>query len=511
MTVSAHTPLGEFIGINHDGCLEFRGVPYAEPPIGVARFKAPEPLLPLEEPYDASYFRDSALQPSVPIFDIKDCSEDCLYLNIYTPACDQAQRPVLVWFHGGCYTAGSGTQALYNGGSLALQGDLVVVTLNFRIGALGYLYLNDLLPADSGVTTNNGLRDQIEALRWIRDNIAAFGGNPNQITLCGASSGAMSISALLASPPAQGLFHRAILQSGAADQCLTRDEATEVTQRFLDAAKIDPTQPESLWQLPTKTILDAQQQCQKMVIDRGIYGQTVPQIGMSLVPMVDGDVLPTTPIAALQRGSASQLPIMVGCTRDEWNFFLHATGIENLPWHQDTSDLDKLSLIKRCEQNLPGMGEHVANLYQKLVHQTRSSASFSDIYSAFEGDRVFRIPSLRIAESHARHGNKVYLYQFNWDAGLFGACHASDLPFVFGNTETIGQVLTGGGPKAEKLSNIVQSCWIAFIRSSDPSTDRVGTWPSYADEQPQVMVFDQEVELQQDPFDSVRGLWHGIL
>ncbi len=511
MSASVVTPYGEIFGIDHEDCQEFRGIPYAEQPIGVSRFKAPEPLLPFDEPFRADRFSDAAPQEIIDVFGITKTSEDCLYLNIWTPACDDKKRPVMIWFHGGAYSTGAGSQRLYNGQTLAVRGDVVVVTINFRLGVLGYLFLNDLIPESYGVSANNGLLDQLEALKWVKTNIENFGGDSNQITLFGESSGAMSIATLMATPAAQGLFNRVILQSGAADQTLTRDEATAVAKTFLEVTDVNPNQPEKLWQLTPQAIIQAQQRCLALTIERGVYSQSVPQTGMTLLPVVDGVTLPLSPAVALQKGQVAHIPMMVGCTRDEWNFFLRVPGAEKLQWRYDTKSLDKLALIQLCEQNLPGMGERAANLYEKVVKKRKPEANYCDVFSKFEGDRFFGIPSLRMAEYQSQFSDQVYFFQFNWDRGLFGACHASDIPFVFGNTETVGQFLTGGGQQASRLSTIVQSCWTAFARSSNPSTDRVGSWSPFTADSRKVMIFDETCAMEDDPFAETLPLWKGIL
>lgn len=511
MSASVTTQCGEILGLQHQDHQEFRGIPYAEQPIGVARFKAPEPLLAFDEPYQATCFKDSAPQEEIPLFGINETSEDCLYLNIWTPNSDDKKRPVLVWIHGGAYVTGSGSQSLYDGKNIATKGDMVVITLNYRLGALGYLYLNDLLP-DLDVSPNNGLLDQIEALKWIKENIIHFGGNPQDVTLAGESAGAMSIATLLACPMASGLFHKVILQSGAADQALTRAEANEITTTFLKAAEVSMDHPEKLWQLSTQQIVKAQRECLKMSYDRGTYNQPVLQKGMTLLPVMDGEVLAQSPLSSLTRGDSKNIPMMIGCTRDEWNFFMKMPGAEGMIPSAKTKDMDKLTLIKLCERDLPGMGERAANLYEKIVQQDNPGAGYGDIYSAFESDRMFRIPSLRIAEAQCEHNPEVYFFQFEWSESLFGACHASDIPFVFGNTdEGAGRMLTGGGDKAKKLSSIVQSCWIAFARSSDPATDLVGKWPKFTKDTPNAMIFDQKIRIKEDPFVGVREIWERIL
>lgn len=508
------TAAGQIQGLEHHDYHEFRGIPYAQPPVGRQRFAPPQPLEPWEGVRKADRFGDASVQEETSLFGIGHTSEDCLHLNVWTPCSDDQARPVMVWIHGGAYVTGSGAQLIYRGRDLARNGNVVVVTLNYRLGALGFLHLADRLGPDVGVSNNLGLQDQVAALRWVKQNIAAFGGDPDQITLFGESAGAMSIAALITMPSAQGLFQRAILQSGSGDMVLTRDEANQVADTFLAAAGVSPDDPEALWSLDKRQILKAQAVCNQVAIDRGLHRQSVPHRGMALVPMIDGDLLPQAPITALQGGAASGIPLLVGATRDEWNLFLHTPG----PQGEDSlaktryKDLDKAGLIKVCERDLPGLGEKSANHYEQVALQRNADASYLDMYSAFESDRVFRIPTIRLAEAQSQHSSHVYHYSLDWDKGVFGACHAADIPLVFGNvTSGLGQFLTGGCSGAQKLSAIMQGCWIAFARSGNPATDSVGAWPGYNAEQRLVMCFDELCQVADDPHRDSRRFWDGIL
>ncbi|MDX1694167.1 MAG: carboxylesterase/lipase family protein [Ketobacteraceae bacterium] len=513
MSIIVETSLGKLKGIRHEDFMEFRGVPYAKPPTGERRFKAPEPLEPWEKVRNANRFSDACLQEEISMFGIGNTSEDCLYLNIWTPACDDRQRPVLVWIHGGGYATGSGAQLIYRGRDLARNGDVVVVTINYRLGALGFLHLEGLIDDSYGVSNNNGLRDQMAALAWVKEHIHHFGGNGDEVTVMGESAGGMSVATLLACPSAASFYKRAIIQSGSGDHVLTRSDAGKVTTTFLKAAAIDPDSPEKLWQLDNKQLLKAQRACHSIVINRGVHRQTVTQIGMAFMPLVDGELLPQTPLSAIDDGAAAGIPLLVGYTRDEWNLFLHIPGPDGSTLAQKKyQDLDKPGLIDLCERGLPGLGEKTANLYEQVVRSANPDADYIDMYSAFETDRMFRIPSLNIAAAQSKHNNQVYAFSFQWDKGIFGACHAVDIPFVFGGVASgMGQILTGGGEQARKLSDRVQACWIAFARSGNPGTDEVGAWPGYDTKSRQVMIFDEEIRVESDPASKTREHWEGIL
>lgn len=513
MSIIVETEQGSLKGIDKGDYQEFRGIPYAKPPLGKLRFKAPESPEPWEGVYNANRFSDACPQEEISIFGIGNTSEDCLALNIWTPAVDDKKRPVMVWLHGGGYLTGAGSQLIYRGRDLARNGDVVVVTINYRLGALGFLHLEGIIDDAYGACNNNGLLDQIAALRWIQKNIAAFGGDGEEITLFGESAGAMSVATLLACPAAKGLFKRAILQSGSGDHVLTKKDAKKITKTFLKAAEVNPKEPEKLWQLDQNQIIKAQRACSKIVIDRGQHRQPVTQIGMAFMPLVDGDLLPQAPISALEDGEAAEIPLLIGYTRDEWNLFLHTPGPDGASLAKTKyKDLDKLGLINLCERGLPSLGEKTANLYEQVLRSHNPEADYIDMYSAFETDRMFRIPSLRLAAAQSQHSDQVYAFGFSWDRGVFGACHAVDIPFVFGGVESgVGQILTGGGEDSKKLSEKVQACWIAFARSGNPGTDAVGAWPNYQTKTRPVMIFDTDVRVESDPARETREHWEGIL
>lgn len=521
MTATVETHLGVLQGIQRTNHLEFRGIPYAQPPVNEKRFQAPQPLEPWEGVKRADRFGDASIQENISLFGVGNISEDCLYLNVWAPALQEHsennKRPVMVWIHGGSYTSGSGSQLIYRGRELCENGDMVVVTINYRLGVLGFLDLTHHFSSDLPVSSNNGLLDQIAALNWVKDNILAFGGDPEQVTVFGESAGAMSIAALMASPLSQGLFSRAILQSGSGDHVLTKDEAIDVADCFLQETGISSDDPDALFNLTTKQIIQAQKKCLSLSFNRGTQQQAVPQYGMTLVPVIDGHILPTTPIRAIEKGAASNIALMVGATRDEWNLFLHTPGPDGESLAKTRyKDLNKSELIKICERDLPGLGEKSANLYEKIIQDRGNSdtppGTTLDMYSAFESDRMFRIPTLRLAEAQSLHRDDVFVFEFEWDKGVFGACHAVDIPFIFGSTQGgFGQILTGGSEKAVELSGTVQSCWIAFARSGNPGTDRVGQWPGYSIHNRKVMCFNENSQLIDDPQRNTRDHWDGIL
>src|SRR3712207_215533 len=264
MASTVMTAVGEVAGELGDGVHVFRGIPYARPPVGELRFRPPQPPEPWAGARPATAFGSIAMQSPSPLENLfgaaerPSMSEDCLYLNIWTPGLDGARRPVMVWIHGGAFVTGSGSTPWYDGTRFAARGDVVVVTLNYRLGAFGFLHLADLIGESFVGSGNAGILDQAAALAWVRDNIAAFGGDPENVTIFGESAGAMSVGTLLALPAARGLFQRAILQSGAASNAMSRERANEVAGRLLEALGIPREKSETIRDVPARDLLAAQ-------------------------------------------------------------------------------------------------------------------------------------------------------------------------------------------------------------------------------------------------------------
>ncbi|HMC53331.1 MAG TPA: carboxylesterase family protein, partial [Acidimicrobiales bacterium] len=311
------TRCGKLEGVERDGVRVFRGIPYARPPVGPRRFRAPQPAEPWTGVRDASKAGPAApqvpgpteqLMPGPPL----DTDEDCLTLNVWTPAAAGAQpRPVLVWIHGGGFLTGSGSLPIYNGRFLAARGDVVVVTINYRLGALGFLSHPALRDEESGAAGNWGLLDQIAALRWVRENIDAFGGDPGNVTVFGESAGAMSVGTLMGTPAAVGLFRRAIMESGS-PAATPAEEAAGTAESLLRAAGCNRIDSEGARALPLGALLEAQQD---------LWARRGPGVGLPLQPALDGAVLERDPSEAIADGLSSGVPVITGTNRDEWEMF----------------------------------------------------------------------------------------------------------------------------------------------------------------------------------------------
>ena len=506
MTVTIQTVSGKVAGVRDDGVEIFRGVPFARPPLGKLRFRAPVPPERWEGVRDASEFGGSAPQGRIeldvlPGMDVGRQSEDCLYLNVYTPVADDAQRPVLVWIHGGAFVIGSGSQVLYDGAPLARRGDVVVVTVNYRLGTLGFLHLADLCGEAIGTNPNAGILDQVAALEWVRDNIAQFGGDPANVTIFGESAGGMSVGTLLGLPAARGLFRRAIPQSGAAHNAASRETASKVAELYLGELGVAPADAEKLRELPCEELLEAQGRLLQRLQQEPIEGAA-----LTLGPVVDGDALTKRPIDAIREGSARGVDILVGTNRDEWRLFA--------AMDPEILTLDDAKLLKDVEQRVPsrdGSGTSHASLLIEAYRKARegkAGTSPQGLFCAIETDRIFGIPAVRLADAQVAEGERVYAYLVTWESpllgGMLGACHAVELPFVFGTLEH-AELFAGSGPDAKSLEARIMDAWLAFARDGDPG------WEPYDTERRATMFLGRECEVVSAPFEDERRAWDGVI
>jgi para-nitrobenzyl esterase len=433
----ARTSFGVLRADSGGDVLVFRGVPYAAAPTGDLRWSPPQPTPAWTDIRDATAFGPIAPQDIAPERLAKrglTMDEDCLTLNVWTPAADSAGRPVLVFLHGGGQAQGHGSAPLFDGSRLARRGDLVVVTVNFRLGALGALYAPERLGPGS---TNIAMRDQIQALRWVREEIGGFGGDPATVTIMGQSSGAVAIAAMLATWC--DLFDRAILQSGGLERVRSTEAAAAVAKRFF--AELGEVADPAVEQ-----ILAAQ---------RRVPTGFVPPEG-PFHPCVDGDVLPEHPLVSALRAPMPPIPILAGTTRDEWRIFDAA-----LP----DAEFSETHVRARAVALL-GEGRDVdaaLDAYRADHDQLR------DLASALVTDYHFTAPTEQFVGAHASRGNPVFRYELQWPSPRenLGAHHDTCLPLVFGTT-SVAPALVGDGSAAQRMSQIVQDAWITFIRGGDP-------------------------------------------
>lgn len=461
---------GRLRGVERDGVLAFLGIPYAAPPVGPLRFAPPAPPEAWAGEREASAFGPAAPQEPdgivarLGLFPDGAQDEDCLSLNVWTPAVD-GRRAVMVWLHGGAFVGGAAGVPLYDGARLAREGGVVVVTLNYRVGALGFLALG---PG----RTNVGLLDQVAALRFVQRHAAAFGGDPARVTVFGESAGAGSLCAHLAMPRARGLFARGIVQSGAPAGVLSVGEAGERAGKLLGKLGLGPGDAERLASVPLADLLDAQAR----TLAEGPFAK-----GMLFMPVVDGEVLPRAPLDAVADGAARAVELVVGTTREEMHLFrLNGLG-ERIP---DAA----LPLVLAAQ--LAGEVAEPAAAAERLVAGTRrllaargEDTSAPAVFYALQTELGLRWPSIRLAEAHAARQPGTWMYLFTWpspmEGGALRACHALDLPFTFGTLGAPGMAaFAGSGPAAEQLSATLRAAWTGFARDGDPSPPGL-PWPRY--------------------------------
>ena len=494
---------GKVRGRHKDGVALFAAIPFAAPPVGGRRFAPAEPHPGWSDVRDATRFGAVAPQ-GVGATDAlvggkePDWNEDCLFLNVQTPALDGARRPVMVWIHGGGFTSGAGSVPWYNGARFVTNGDVVVVTINYRLGAFGWLYFGHRDPTLMA-SGNAGLSDQIAALRWVRDNIAAFGGDPDNVTIFGESAGAMSVATLMGTPAAAGLFHKAIAQSGAAHHTQQPDSAAEMTDRIMAALAV--TSVPELVDVPARALLDVQLSTSAEVAKERASSAESTGLGLPFSPVVDGVMLPNAPLDAIARGLSASVPLLTGTNLDEWNLFGLAA----------RSPADDDAIMRRLARIVEDPHE-VAATYQRAGNGADRGA----LWSAIMTDRVFRIPAIRLAEAQASHRpHETFMYQFDWASSAFGgrlgSCHALEIPFAFDNLHQPGVAFFTGTEPPQSLATAMHKAWVAFAHNGRPDHDGLPPWPAYDTGQRATMHFDVSCCIRNDPAPERRAAWEGAL
>lgn len=505
--VVVRTRQGSLSGRRRHGVTIFRGIPYAASTAGSLRFAAPREPPSWDGIRTADSFGPVCWQGSDGLTSLISktanvCDEDCLRLDIVTPGCDDSRRPVMVWIHGGGFENGSGSIPWYDGTSFATRGDVVVVTINYRLGAFGFLHLDAALAEAYPTSGINGILDQIAALEWVRANIVAFGGDPDNVTVFGESAGAMSIGTLLAIPAARGLFHRAILQSGAADNVLEPHVAAEVTAMFI--AELGVGSQEELLEIEPSLIIEAQQRVTRSFLaDPGRLGGGRFTLAMPFQPVIDGVRLPTHPLEAIRAGSASGIDVIIGTNAEEWKLF-HLLG---------NTTLDEERLSRRLERYFGPVVDGGADRIIATYRANNERMSPDDIWCAVITDVTFKIPAVRLAEAQAsQRPNNTFVYLFAWGStafdGRLGSCHALDIPFVWNILDRPGvDFLTGDTGLPRDLASTMHDTWWHFARAGRPDHDAIPHWPSYDAVSRSTFVFDDPVGVCSDQDGATRALW----
>jgi para-nitrobenzyl esterase len=502
MTVNgvARTAAGALQGVEDAGVWVFRGVPYAHARGLSGRWRSPQPPEPWTGIRQATSWGPIAPQPPpVPGFslprDPTASDEDCLNLNVWTPRLDDGARPVLVWLHGGGFTTGTGASTLFAGHHLAAKG-AVVVTVNYRLGGLGLLAHPDLVAEGEIGWGNWSLHDQLAALRWVRQNIAAFGGDPGNVTLVGESAGAMSICGLLSAPEASGLFHRAVLQSGPPATAGPR-WATRRAERLAGHAGIPADEVAALRTVSADRLVQATQAL-------AAAAPAVGELPLALLPVVDGGLLDRPPGDTIADGEAAAVPLLVGTTRDECALFMVAEALDD--------SLGEARVAGRLARLVGPAAWEIVDAYREARAGRGEPVTGYHLWTAVTTDYVFRLPLHALAAAHAKFQPQTYCYIFTWESpflgGRFGSCHGLEIPFVFGTVRDPDvQTYTGGGEAAERLTEQMQRAWLAFARDGDPSDDGLGEWVPYDTARRPTMVLGPDGEMHDDPYRPERLVW----
>ena len=484
--VTVDAPCGAVRGRSKDGALLFAGIPYAEAPAGALRFRPPQPRPAFDGVFDALKFSPAA--PQLPGGGMTDggsvrYDEDCLSLNISTPACDNADRAVLVWIHGGAYRTGQGAIPWYAGGKFASQGDIVVVSINYRLGALGFLDLSQF-GEEFELSSVNGILDQIMALRWVANNIRAFGGDPDRVTIAGESAGGFSVSTLLACEAAQGLFHRAIPQSGAAQHTLPKSASETVTKVFMeklghsDALGLEAASVEDILQAQAATVAE---------LESGIVNKLGVPVS-AFYPAHGNALISEPPIDLIRKGVGKDVALLTGSNTQETTL-----------WGYGDVSAEK---VTRTADSLKAEGTLEA---YRSEHQDDPEAQMI----ALTSDHMFRIPAIRMVEARLEHTDANWMYLFNWQSRAFGgklkATHALEIPFAFDNLDKAGvAAFLGPGDSPQHVADAMHSAWTQFINTGNPG------WSKYTTPERITMIFDDTSETTEDPLGTTRAAWEGL-
>jgi carboxylesterase type B len=497
-------------GCWEEGIAVFRGIPYARPAVGERRFRAPLAVDPWDGVRPATRF--GAISPQTDQSPVDALSlppgvpqgDDCLNLNVWTPAPGATRLPVFVWIHGGSFKYGAGSVPGYDGAAFARDG-VVAVTFNYRLGVTGFLYAGEWPGAG-----NAGLLDQLAVLAWVQENIAAFGGDPGRVTVAGESAGADSIGQLLGAPAARGLFARAVLQSGATTFQTSVDAARRYGAEVLRRLGLQPGDAGGIAALTTADLLAAQRAAEPeaaaALARAGIEAGTITRFcRLPGLPVYGTDVLPRPALEAVAAGAARGVDLLVGTTADEWT---EAAG----------SRAAAAALLQpsvgAADFAFAALGRDGASALDDYV-RGRPGTDRLDALVPFGTDLVFRIPAIRLAETALRHHPRVYLYRFTWNAlpagAPLGATHGLDIPFTFDSIARMPAVLAalGGQAAPQSLATAMHGAWVRFAETGVPQHAALPAWPAYSLDRRATMELDLRSRLVDDPLGAERRLWDG--
>ncbi|MFW9973437.1 MAG: carboxylesterase/lipase family protein [Candidatus Odinarchaeota archaeon] len=482
---------GKIKGYTENNLQIFKGIPYAEPPIGDLRFSPPQTKKPWDGVLETTEFGPCAYQGYTALEDVtgklQPESEDCLTLNIWTPAIDNQKRPVMFWLHGGAFIFGGSRTPTYNGSELVQRGDVVIVSINYRLGALGYLFI-------PGVTANVGLLDQILALKWVQDNIAKFGGDPDNITIFGESAGAYSVIVLTAMPAAKGLFRRIIAQSMVTIDLRVKKKPTKELMRALGIKSGDIN---ALREVAPEEIIKAQNEITKRNL--GAFS-----------PTIDGDTIPVHPLTVFKEGKCKNIDLMMGTNLHEAKLFTS--------FNPQTSNIKDEKGIMLYLGMMGINSENAKNIIDTYKEARAGIYSIEpkELLDSIITDLMFRVATLQILEAQSIHQPNTYNYLFTWETPLYngrlGACHSLELPFIFNTLEdSTMKAFVGNAPNTEDLCKNMMDVWLSFAHKGNPNHDGIPHWPSYDKNSRATFLFGKDFKVANALFEKERVAWDGIL
>jgi len=485
---TARTTAGRVRGLVKDGVQQFWCVPYGAPTSGANRFMPPQKPASwtgVRDHFQITYaapMEPGGAEPSPVVTALNRLtphSEDCLTVNVFTPALDKKRRPVMVWMHGGGFSAGSGNYLLYDGTNLAKKEDVVVVTVNHRLNIFGFLHLADIGGEKFAGATNAGIQDLTASLQWVHDNIEHFGGDPSRVTIFGQSGGGGKTTTVMAMPQAKGLFHRAIAQSGSAFRGVTADEASEAAERFLAKLGLRKDQLDRLQQMDFRQIQAAFH-----------VPQPIARLGTG--PVIDGRILPRHQWDPTAPSYSATVPLLAGSVENE-------NGWLGPPPYELADDELQKRITTRLAGNDAAEGQKLLALYKRLHPTTRNQM----LWLQAESDDTRRWSAQQLCRLKAEQGTAAsYLYYFDWQSPVhdnrMGAYHTLDIPFVFYNMD-IGASMTGSDQARYQLGHVMSAAWGAFARTGDPNHADMPRWPSFDPATLPTMVFGAKVQVTNDP------------
>ena len=495
-TVDADTQFGRVRGIRAGEVNIFKGIPYGADTSGNNRFMPPQDPVPWREYREAFNYGPAAPQSDPATGEQQDGqeSEDCLMLNVWTRGInDGGRRPVMFWCHGGGFRTLSGSSPRYDGTNLAMRGDVVVVTINHRLNMMGFTHFGDMGHEQFESSGTVGMQDIVHALKWVKNNIEKFGGDPDRVLIFGESGGGRKVATLLGMPSAKGLFHRAMIESGATLRLPDREQATALAQLVLEELKIEPADLPAIQRIPLGQMMATYHAVSARAADAG---------GGSFAPTMDGEELPYHPFWPTASPVNPEVPVIVGANRTEMTYFANSSSF-------GLSEQDMRERVERL------IDRENVDAVVATYRAENPDADPTEIYFLVYSDSRYVMPSIKIAERRSQLANvaPTYLYYLTWETSETGRFamtpHALDIPFIFDNVRD--HPLTAGKDSAIELADKVSDTIIEFARSGNPNVGKLPQWQPYNEETRATMVWNEESLLLNDPLGPQRQIMQPIL